>query len=283
MPPSPTVFRHSGNSMDVSDLAVPLGDGVTVQTQRLSHENSGGPVLVFLHESLGNIALWKQFPRRLAEASGLDALVYERRGYGASSDEPLPRPYDYLEQEGRVWLPRLLDALEIDEVILVGHSDGGSIALIAAAELGERVKGLVTMAAHTWADHLTLAGIRDMGRRYTEEGIREKLLRHHGDRTDTLFHAWQDVWLDEGFQQSLDFAHWLDAIQCPAMIIQGEDDEYGVPEQVTRIVDGIGRHATPVFMPETGHSPHLQQPDRVLSLICDFLRIEIDQKSANSG
>lgn len=127
--------------MNVSNFAVPLGDGVAVQAQRLRHGTGAGPVLVFLHESLGNIALWKQFPRRLAEATGLDALVYERRGYGASSDEPLPRPYDYLEQEGRVWLPQLLNALEIDEVILVGHSDGGSIALIAAAELGKRVKG----------------------------------------------------------------------------------------------------------------------------------------------
>ncbi|MCL7942398.1 alpha/beta hydrolase [Marinobacter sp. ATCH36] len=269
--------------MHVSDLAVPLGDGVTIQAQQLRHLDDGGPVLVFLHESLGNIALWKQFPRRLAEATGLDVLVYERRGYGASSDEPLPRPYDYLEQEGRTWLPRLLDALEIDDVILVGHSDGGSIALITAAVLEKRVKGLITMAAHTWADHLTLAGIRDMGRRYTEQGIREKLIRHHGERTDVLFNAWQGVWLDEGFQRSLNFASWLDAIQCPAMIIQGEDDEYGVPEQVTRIVEGIGSNAIPVFMPETGHAPHLQQPDRVLELMGDFLRMEIDQKSVNLG
>lgn len=265
--------------MDVRNLTVPLGDGVSVQAQRLSHRNGAGPVLVFLHESLGNIALWKQFPHRLAEVTGLDALVYERRGYGASSDEPLPRPYDYLEQEGTVWLPRLLDALAIDDVILVGHSDGGSIALIAAAALEGRVKGLVTMAAHTWADHLTLAGIRDMRRRYLEEGIREKLLRHHGDRTDELFFAWQDIWLDEGFQNSLDFAPWLDAIRCPAMIIQGEDDEYGVEEQVTRIVEGIGDRAEPVFMAETGHSPHLQQPDRVLAMLRDFLRIDVGQKS----
>ncbi|PXX92413.1 alpha/beta hydrolase [Marinobacter vulgaris] len=267
--------------MKVSDVSVPLGDEVRVQARRMSHEKRSGPVLVFLHESLGNIALWKQFPRRLAEATGLDALVYERRGYGASTDEPLPRPYDYLEQEGTVWLPRLLDELEIDKVILVGHSDGGSIALIAAAALGPRVQGLVTMAAHTWADHLTLAGIRDMQRRYLEQGVRQKLLRHHGDRTDTLFNAWLEVWLDDGFQRSLNFAPWLDAIQCPAMIIQGADDEYGVPEQVTRIVEGIGNHAVPVFMAETGHSPHLQQADRVLSLICDFLRINIDQKSAS--
>ncbi len=257
--------------MNVDDLAVPLGDGVRVQAQRLRHGKGGGPVLVFLHESLGNIALWKQFPNRLAEATGLDALIYERRGYGASSDESLPRPYNYQEQEGTIWLPRLLDALDIDEVILVGHSDGASIALIAAAALGKRTKGLITMAAHTWADHLTLAGIRDMGRRYLEQDLREKLLRHHGERTDALFQAWQDVWLDEDFNQSLDFPPWLGAIQCPALIIQGDDDEYGVPEQVTRIVEGIGSHATPVFMAETGHSPHLQQPDRVLSLVYDFI------------
>ncbi|HSP00073.1 MAG TPA: alpha/beta hydrolase, partial [Thioalkalivibrio sp.] len=266
---------------NISNITVPLGEGGRVQAQRLGQGRGEGPVLVFLHESLGNIALWKQFPRRLSEATGLEALVYERQGYGASSDEPLPRPYDYLEQEGRVWLPRLLAALDIDEVILVGHSDGGSIALIAAAVLGQRVKGLVTMAAHTWADHLTLAGIRDMRRRYLEEGIREKLLRHHGERTDALFDAWQEVWLDEGFQQSLNFSPWLDAIQCPAMIIQGEDDEYGVPEQVTRIAEGVGRQAIPVFMPGTGHSPHLQKPEQVMSLVCDFLRIEIGQKSAN--
>lgn len=269
--------------MKVQDIAVPLGDGVTVQAQRLRHDNGSGPVLVFLHESLGNIALWKRFPAEVAEATGLDALVYERRGYGRSSDEPLPRPYDYLVQEGEVWLPRLLDALGIENVILVGHSDGGSIALIAAAELGDRARGLITIAAHTWADHLTLAGIREMRRRYLEEGIREKLLRHHGERTDALFYAWQDVWLDEGFQRFLDFSQWLDAIQCPAMIIQGEEDEYGVPEQVTRIVDGIGSQATPVFVPATGHSPHLEQPRKVLSLIVDFLSPKTEQKSEILG
>jgi pimeloyl-ACP methyl ester carboxylesterase len=266
--------------MNVTEMLVPVGSDTRLQAQRLSHGRSAGPVLVFLHESLGNIALWKRFPAQVAAETGLDALVYARRGYGESSDETLPRPYDYLEQEGTVWLPRLLDELGIDEVILVGHSDGGSIALIAAAALGERVKGLITMAAHTWADHLTLAGIRDMRRRYAAEGIREKLQRHHGERTDPLFYAWQDIWLDEGFQQSLDFRSWLDAIPCPAMIIQGDDDEYGVPEQVTRIVEGIGSQAKPVFMSDTGHSPHLEQPDRLLSLICDFLRIQTDQKSA---
>lgn len=259
--------------METLNQAVSLGEGVVLQTQRIRHQRSRGPTVVFLHESLGNIALWKRFPARVAEMTGADVLVYERRGYGTSSDEPLPRPYHYQEDEGQVWLPRLLDALDIEDVVLVGHSDGGSIALIAAAALGKRARGLITMAAHTWADHLTVSGIQNMIRRYTEDGLREKFQRHHGERTDALFRAWHTIWLDEGFQQSMDFSRWLEAIDCPALIIQGEDDEYGVPEQVTDIVKGIGPSARPVFLENTGHSPHLEQPEQVLALIYDLLLI----------
>ncbi|MGP4845513.1 alpha/beta fold hydrolase [Marinobacter sp. 1Y8] len=259
--------------METLNQAVPLGDGVVVQTQRICRAASRGPTVVFLHESLGNIALWKRFPARLAEMTGSDVLVYERRGYGASSDETLPRPYHYQEDEGQIWLPRLLDALDIEEVVLVGHSDGGSIALIAAAALGKRARGLITMAAHTWADHLTVSGIQNMIHRYSEDGLREKFLRHHGKRTDDLFQAWHTIWLDEGFQQWMNFSHWLAAIECPALIIQGKDDEYGVPEQVTDIVKGIGPSAQPVFLENTGHSPHLEQPEQVLTLIYDLLLI----------
>ncbi|MFL1467325.1 alpha/beta fold hydrolase [Marinobacter sp. HN1S83] len=257
--------------MQIRDMSVPLGEGVAFQVRRIRHQASAGPTLVFLHESLGNIALWRKFPERLARASGLDALIYERRGYGLSTDEVLPRPYTYQEDEGSVLLPRLLDVLELREVILIGHSDGGSIALIAAGALGDRVKGLITMAAHTWADHLTVSGIQEMQTRYREEGLREKLLRHHGERTDDIFNAWHTIWLDKGFQEYMDFSRWLDAIQCPSMIIQGEDDEYGVPEQVTAIVEGIGDSATPVFLPETGHSPHLEHPEEMVQLVCEFL------------
>ncbi|WP_166267611.1 alpha/beta fold hydrolase [Marinobacter caseinilyticus] len=258
--------------MNVLDLAVPLGDGVVFQAQRICHPASRGPTVVFLHESLGNIALWKRFPAQLAERTGLDVLVYERQGYGASTDEVLPRPYRYQEDEGAIWLPRLLDALGINEVVLIGHSDGGSIALVAAGALGSRARGLVTIAAHTWADHLTESGIRAMMARY-DKGLREKLQRHHGERTDELFRAWHGIWLDEGFQQWLDFSHWMDVIDCPALIMQGEDDEYGVPEQVTDIVDGIGPNARAAFIEGTGHAPHLEQPERVLALIYDFLLI----------
>lgn len=258
--------------MRVSDALVDIGDGLVLETRRIRHEaRSHGPVLVFLHESLGNIELWRSFPQQLAERTGLDALVYARTGYGRSSNEPLPRPGDYLEREGAFVLPRLLDVMGIDEVVLVGHSDGGSIALIAAGTLGNRVRALVTMAAHIYADHLTIAGLRAMAERYRSTDIRAKLQRYHGERTDALFLAWQNIWLDEEFQRSMDFGPWLADIPCPAMIIQGEADEYGVPEQVTDIVSAIGDRAQGVFLPDTGHCPHLEKPDRVRDLICDFL------------
>lgn len=252
-------------------MMVPLGDGVSVEARRIRHDKPQGPTLVFLHESLGSIALWRKFPERLAMATGFDVLLYNRLGYGGSSDEPLPRPYDYQEREGAVVLPRLLDELGLDDVVLIGHSDGGSIALIAAGALRHRVRALVTMAAHVYADYLTIDGIQEMMVRYRETDLREKLHRYHGTRTDDVFTAWHTVWLDEGFHRSMDFADWLAVIECPAMIIQGEDDEYGVPDQVTQIVSGIGTSAIPVFLPDTGHSPHLEKPEQLLDRVCDFL------------
>ncbi|AXS84785.1 alpha/beta fold hydrolase [Marinobacter sp. Arc7-DN-1] len=267
--------------MQIRDMMVPVGEGVELEVRRIQHQQQKGPVLVFLHESLGSIALWRKFPEKLARATGWDALIYNRQGYGQSTREVLPRPYDYLEVAGHRWLPRLLDRLEIPEAVLVGHSDGGSISLVAAGALGRRVKALVTMAAHTYADHLTLAGLEEMASRYRETDIRERLERYHGHRTDDLFNAWQTVWRDEGFHAAMDFGHWLAAIECPAMIIQGECDEYGVPEQVTDIVAGIGSSAREVFLEDAGHSPHLEQQDQLVTLICDFLRSEVELKNQN--
>ncbi|WP_372981572.1 alpha/beta fold hydrolase [Marinobacter sediminum] len=263
--------------MQIRDSIVSLGDGIHVEVRRITHPDPGSPLqsprptLVFLHESLGSIALWRKFPERLAKATGYDALIYNRLGYGSSSDEELPRPYDYQEREGAVILPRLLDELGLDKVVLIGHSDGGSIALIAAGALGERAHALITMAAHTYADQLTIDGITEMMDRYQTTDLRAKLQRYHGARTDDLFQAWHTVWLDEAFDESLDFSDWLAGIQCPSMIIQGEVDEYGVPEQVTDIVAGIGASAQPLFLPDTGHSPHLEKPDQLLEAVCDFL------------
>lgn len=268
------VSDMKSSDIQISDMIVPVGEGVELEVRRIQHSDPQGLVLVFLHESLGSIALWRKFPEQLARATGCDALIYNRQGYGRSTDEILPRPYDYQEKEGAVWLPRLLDKLDIDKVVLIGHSDGASIALIAAGALGSRVKTLITMAGHTYADHLTVAGIEEMTVRYRETDIRERLARYHGHRTDDLFNAWHGIWLDEGFHAAMDFSRWLAAIECPAMIIQGQNDEYGVPEQVTDIAAAIGDSAREFFLEDTGHSPHLEKPDQLLDLVCDFLENE---------
>ena len=245
--------------MQTTDMMVAVDEGVELEVRQLLHPDPQGPVLVFLHESLGSIALWRSFPEQLAKATGCNALIYNRQGYGSSTDEALPRPYDYQEKAGAVWLPRLLDKLGIEDVVLIGHSDGASIALIAAGAMGTRVQALITLAGHTYADHLTIAGIEEMTVRYRETDFQERLQRHHGHRTEDLFNAWRGIWLDEGFHAAMDFSRWLAAIECPTMIVQGENDEYGVPDQVTRIAAGITASTREVFLEDTGHSPHLRK------------------------
>ena len=253
----------------VRDYPVQLSPEVQLQVRHIERVG-GGPTLVLLHEALGNIALWRDFPEQISEATGLDVLVYERLGYGASSPITLPRPDDYLEQEGRIWLPKLLDALELEQAILLGHSDGGSVALVGAA-VSPRVIGLITMAAHIQVDDLTLAGIRQTLERYQSSDLPERLARYHGDRTDLLFRAWHETWLRDSFQSSFNLTPWLNQIQCPALIMQGVDDSYGLPEQVTDIARGIGSQAVPHFIPACGHSPHLEQPEASIEEIRRFI------------
>lgn len=231
------------------------------------------PTLVLLHEALGCIAMWKDVPQQLAAQSGCDVFVYERQGYGGSSPISLPRPDDYLEREGRDWLPRVLDSAAIaGPVILVGHSDGGSIALVGAAVLGAQVQGLVTMAAHIYIDHLTLAGISETVARYRAPGsdLPARLARYHGDRTDLLFRAWHETWARPAYAD-FNLSPWLSDIRCQALIMQGEADRYGVPEQVSDICTGIGPHAQPLLIPDCGHVPHLEAPEHSLSAIVEFV------------
>ena len=232
---------------------------------------SSEPPLVFLHEGLGNIALWRDFPERLRRKTGRDGLVYERRGYGRSDPPPSTWPLDYLDAESRVYLPAVLDAGGIDRAVLIGHSDGGTIALIAAADRPDRVAGVVTEAAHIFVEPITLAGIRRATAAYTDGRLREKLRRHHGERTDGIFWRWANTWL------SPEFRDWsivgrLSRITCPLLIIQGEADEYGSTAQVTGIRDGVSGPAETALIPGRGHIPHLQAPEATLSRMADFIR-----------
>lgn len=251
-----------------------LDDNVSIRALHGRHtgDTRTRPTLVLLHEALGCIDMWKRVPHLLAEQTGCDVFVYERRGYGGSSPIQLPRPDDYLEQEGRLWLPRVLDAAGLESVVLVGHSDGGSVALVGAAVLGDRVAGLVTMAAHIYVDVLTQAGIREAVKRYQapDSDLPQRLARYHGERTDLLFRAWHETWSRPGFER-FDLRPWLGDIRCPSLIVQGEQDHYGLPAQVIDICEGIGTHARPLMLPDCGHIPHLEAPEATLAAIGEFV------------
>lgn len=260
-------------TLQQTDQQVSVGHGVCLSVRWWRHEaqDPSRPVIIMLHEALGCIAMWKDVPELLAQQSGCDVLVYERRGYGGSTPISLPRPDDYLVEEGEVWLPKLLDALSLQRVILLGHSDGGSVALIAAALLQEQVVGLITAAAHIYIDHLTTAGIQEAVERYQTTDLPERLARYHGDRTELLFRAWSETWLRKR-KYPMDYRPWLGAITAPALIIQGIDDQYGVPEQVTDICKGIGSGAQPLFLPACGHVPHLEAKAPFLEAVNGFIR-----------
>lgn len=227
------------------------------------------PVLVFLHEALGSIGQWKDFPDRLCAATGLTGLVYERLGYGGSDPAPLPRTVDYLQREGEDWLPAVLEAAGVTRPpLLFGHSDGGSIALYYAAR--HRARALVTAAAHIFVEEITLEGIRAFTPLWEQTDVRQKLARYHGDKTEDVFRAWSETWQTPAFIDGFRMEAVLPEIDCPALILQGEDDQYGSAAQVEGIVAGIGPLARSVFLPGCGHSPHLEQKAETVAVAASF-------------
>jgi pimeloyl-ACP methyl ester carboxylesterase len=227
--------------------------------------------LVFLHEALGCTAMWHDFPAQVARDTRMPAIIYDRAGYGRSSRSPYrPRDRSYLHCEAQVVLPQLLERLQVDQAILIGHSDGGSIALLAAAACPDKVAGIVTEAAHVFVESITRGGIREALAAYEPHGLEKRLARYHGDRAQDLFFAWADTWLSPGFQD-WNIENCLGRIQCPALIIQGLEDQYGSPRQVNSIVAGIGTHAVPLFIPGCGHAPHRDAPRRVRRAIAEFV------------
>jgi pimeloyl-ACP methyl ester carboxylesterase len=229
------------------------------------------PVLVFLHEGLGCVTLWKDFPDQVAQATGLPALVYSRIGYGGSSPCALPRPLTYMHEEGEAGLPALLSALGIQSHILVGHSDGASIALIyAGSGPREGLRGVAVLAPHTFCEEVSVTAIRAAGKAYAEGDLRARLAKYHGDNVDCAFRGWCDAWLDP------DFLHWniesyVDRLSVPVLVIQGEGDEYGTVAQVDTIARRAPAGAETRLLPECGHSPHRDQPSQTIRTLTDFV------------
>jgi len=229
------------------------------------------PVLVFLHEGLGSVAMWRDFPDRVAEATGLPALVYSRAGYGRSDPAPLPRPVTYMHDEGLEVLPEVLQAAGIGQAVLVGHSDGGSIAIVhAGSGEAQRVRALVLMAAHVFNEEVCVESIRTAREAYEHGRLREALRRYHGEQVDDAFRGWNDVWLHP------EFWHWniekyLPGIEVPVLAMQGREDPYGSERQVEAIVSQVAGPVRQVMLDDCGHSPHRDQPEATLAAIVEFV------------
>jgi pimeloyl-ACP methyl ester carboxylesterase len=246
---------------------MPLVDvaGGRIEYERLP---GGGPAIVLLHEGLGSVSMWRGFPREVASATGREVIVYSRHGYGRSAPLSGPRPVRFMHDEALVVLPELLEAWGVRRPILLGHSDGGSIALVHAGGSGREVAGLVLLAPHVVVEDLSVASIAAAGEAYARGTLRARLARHHDD-VDGAFRGWNDVWLAPEFR-SWSIEEYLPRVSCPVLAIQGEDDEYGTMDQVDRIA-----RAAPdvelVKLAACGHSPHRDRPADVLAAVGRFV------------
>ena len=255
-----------------ADQLIDLDDR-RLRTRHLSPRQSDGlqrTTLIFLHEGLGCIEMWRSFPQRLCDALQCRGLVYDRTAYGKSSPWPSDPGVRYMEIEADAVLPRLLAALEIEDCVLVGHSDGGTIALNYAATDPAPLRAVVTLAAHAINEPVCVAAIEQARTAYATTDLRQKLIRYHGDNVDRAFRLWSDAWVAPGFEP-MDAAARLPRIEVPVQAIQGEDDEYGSELQLGIIAGKVGGYCETRLVPDCGHSPHLQQPAYVLSEIARFI------------
>jgi pimeloyl-ACP methyl ester carboxylesterase len=231
---------------------------------------SGRPVLVFLHEGLGCIEMWRDFPARLCAHAGFTGLVYDRTGYGRSSPWPADPGVRYMEIEADDVLPRLLAALDIDDCILIGHSDGGTIALNYAAHDPEPLRAVVTIAAHAINEPVCVDSIVKARAAFEGGELRARLARYHGDNVDGAFRLWCDAWLASEFEP-MDANARLPKVEVPVQALQGEDDDYGTELQLGIIAGKVAGYCETRLIPDCGHSPHLQQPERVIAEISRFI------------
>ena len=226
------------------------------------------PTLVFLHDGLGCVALWRDFPDKIARRLGARALIYSRFGYGRSDGLAAERKPQFMHEEALDVLPELLDSLGIEAPLLIGHSDGASIALIHAAAAGRQTAGLVLMAPHVFVEDICLESIARVRRTYATSGLRARLAKYH-THVDDAFLGWADTWLLAEFR-AWSIEDLIDTISVPVRLIQGEDDEYGTLAQLDRIEARVKGRVQRLVLPDCGHSPQRDQEAAVIDAIVGF-------------
>ena len=245
-------------------------DGVRLECRRVGPGPEEAPTIVFLHEGLGSVSTWRDVPDALAARTGCGALVYSRAGYGRSDPVSVPRPVRFMHDEAEV-LAKVVERAGLRDVILLGHSDGASIALIAAGRRAvPGLRALVLEAPHVFAEPCGLESIARIADTYRATDLRARLERHHGANTDAAFWGWNRVWLDPDFR-AWNLEEFLPGIQVPALIVQGERDEYGSWAHVESIQRRSGAPVRTLAVPDCGHAPHAERRDPVLGAMAAFI------------
>ncbi|MFG6158171.1 alpha/beta fold hydrolase [Halomonas sp. 1390] len=225
--------------------------------------------IVLMHDSLGCVALWRDFPERLARATGREVIAYDRLGYGRSAPYPGPQPSDFIEEEATSF-KAVREQLDLERFVMLGHSVGGGMATAIAGRHADGCEALVTVAAQAFTEPRTLAGIREAKRAFADPDRMARLARHHGDKADWVLDAWVETW------HSAPFAHWtlddsLARVRCPTLAIHGEQDEFGSLAQPRRIAALTPGPAEPTILTDCGHVPHRESPERLIAPVRSFL------------
>ncbi len=245
-------------------------DSQNIEIQWHNREIKNRFCLIFLHEGLGCTAMWKDYPKRLANATHCPALVFSRPGYGKSDPCPLPWKTSFMHTQALKILPKLIKAADIDQYILIGHSDGGSIGIIfAGSPPAKGLKAVITEAAHVFCEKISVDSIAKAKINYEQGNLKKGLEKYHGKNTDNAFYGWNDVWLNPKFM-NWSIEEYLKHIKVPMLALQGRDDQYGTRKQLDVIQTGVP-DVTTFLLDNCRHAPHVEQPDLTLDLMTDFI------------
>ena len=244
-------------------------DGVSLECASWGPPPDKASTLILLHEGLGCVAMWKDFPQNLTEKTGFGVFAYSRAGYGGSDPVSLPRPVDYMPFEAQNTLPHVLDQIGFQRGILLGHSDGATIASIYVASVSDqRVRGLILVAPHFFTEASGLGAIAASKSAYDTGDLKERLAKYH-KHVDIAFRGWNDVWLNPEFKD-MNVADCIDHWRIPVLAIQGREDQYGSLAQITEIEERIYSPLEIYILDHCGHSPQFEQPEKTLQVIMEF-------------